>query len=280
LRLIENPQDRHFALAGLCTIAFPTFYALVAFDIFDWLRSIGVPVWLQAVIATSILVAFALKKLLHWISHPRDKLWKIGAVFLILLAIVVVDYRFPAKFIHVPQYLILGYLVSYFLRPYLDIATGLTLVLVLLLCAAVTDESIQGYMASRSYGVRDIGTDIFAGVAATIFVFRETPPDNKASSRSDTWTVMALCIAALVFTAYALHRYAALDEFPEFWIFAPLLFAGAASFLVAAFDFASHTEPYGLAWQSTAASARVLGLSTIILVGLHGIAPELSLNFR
>jgi len=146
-----------------------------------------------------------------------------------VIALFLTDPNFPAKRIHVPQYLLLAIVVRRALSPDID-GPGLTVMtIVLTMLFGAHDELLQGLHANRSFGLRDLAINAAGGLAGALigagmrlFI---SPTVAKPDKGVDRATIAA---AGIVFAA-AILLLAPLEAFRDrtipFWTMAPLLAA-------------------------------------------------------
>ncbi|MBS29118.1 MAG: hypothetical protein CL566_09405 [Alphaproteobacteria bacterium] len=120
-----------------------------------------------AFVLIAVFLALQLRRGGMTIAWP----WLVAAVAMVLVGLGSTDPIYAAKRIHVPQYALLG-LVVWFSIKSAD-QTPRTLFLVILAGAlyGVHDEFLQGIHPQRSFGIRDMLTDV-CGVLAGVFFVR------------------------------------------------------------------------------------------------------------
>jgi hypothetical protein len=165
------------------------------------------------------------------------RLWFcLGAGALAALAACLVDPLFPAKRIHVAEYMVLAWVVDRMFRREL---TGVGLLAATALMTAALgshDELIQGLYPGRTYGLRDVVVNAVSGLAGALLIHgfapaREPggPPARWKLSRSE-WLAVGALIAGWGALLLALS---ALRGGPvPLWPLLPL-FAGAVACAIA-----------------------------------------------
>jgi hypothetical protein len=225
---------RIITVGAVCTVA-PVIYALFAFDLFDSLRTLGIPAWSVAagvIVLGALVIVMATPELRRPGDIKTKAAFATAIIPLLGAAALIVDARYPAKFIHLPEYLLLGWAIAKLLAPGLPIRTVLPCTVALLAASALVDENIQGYMAERSFGLRDIAVDMIAGLAgamAAMIGHRDAHPMTR-NEHLVLITAWAPVLAAALFAAYASSRFAALYLPPALFVLAPLCIAAFASF--------------------------------------------------
>lgn len=155
---------------------------------------------------------------------------------LTLVAVVVglasTDPAFPAKRIHVPQYLFLAGVLSLSIRA--EARTRWTLFFVFLATTlyGVHDEFLQGLHPLRTFGFRDMITNT-CGAAAGVFLvqaltIRRTSalPPPVETSVVGPWVIVALLFTALGVFQYVIAAFGFRYSLMPYWTVLPLL-AGA-----------------------------------------------------
>lgn len=92
-------------------------------------------------------------------SLRLKKRWMAVGVLFVAIALLLPDNNFPAKRIHVAEYLLLSFIVFLLQR---QVLTGLSLVIfsaLISLLYGAHDEMIQGLLPTRSFGFKDILVD-------------------------------------------------------------------------------------------------------------------------
>ena len=99
-----------------------------------------------------------------------DWRWLVAAAIIAIVGLASTDPAFPAKRIHVPQYVILAIILHFAIRT--SDRTGLTLFFVFLAAVAygVHDEFLQGLHPRRTYGLRDMFVNSCGAGAGTLVV--------------------------------------------------------------------------------------------------------------
>lgn len=164
--------------------------------------------------------------------------WLAAAVAVAVVGLASTDPAFPAKRIHVPQYVILAIVLHYALRA--SDRTSLTLVFVFLATVAygVHDEFLQGLHPRRTYGLRDMFVNA-SGAGAGALLLRAASPRGPApawaigaaSLRAGIVVAFLATIAGVFMFAWAGTAYRA-DILP-YWTVLPAL-AGALALALAA----------------------------------------------
>lgn len=164
--------------------------------------------------------------------------WLAAAVILAVVGLASTDPAFPAKRIHVPQYVILAIVLCFSIRA--ADRTALTLMLVFLAAAAygVHDEFLQGLHPRRTYGLRDMFVNACGAGAGALLVRALSSGGRErlsavapAPPRWGLVVALALAIGGVFLFANAGTAYRA-DILP-YWTVLPAL-AGALALAVAA----------------------------------------------
>lgn len=160
-------------------------------------------------------------------------LWLGAAMLLTVVGLASTDPAFPAKRIHVPQYVVLAIVLHLSIRA--SDRTGLTLLFVFFTVAAygVHDEFLQGLHPQRSYGLRDMFVDA-CGAGAGIALVRAFLPVYRGLSvelgtmavRHGVTAAIALALGGVFLFAWAATAYRS-DILP-YWSVLPALAGGLA----------------------------------------------------
>ena len=188
-----------------------------------------------------------------------------------VLGLVLTDPRFPAKRIHVPEYIAVAWLVRAGLRHYLNgwsLTVGAALIASLY---GVHDELIQGLHPVRTYGLVDMASNACGATAGAILTHAFGVPAGQDRGLSG-WTTISitglaamLCGLAVLLIALSVDP----DTASRSWVYAPLALAVAGWF---ALDRIS-SRPAGI--RHLVAFAAVLSGSTLLYpfaVGAFGWA--------
>jgi hypothetical protein len=165
-------------------------------------------------------LAFAVASMGGWIvlrrkGAERDIL-RIRPVLLVLgLALAVVglaltDPAYPAKRIHVPQYLLLALVLRKALSDHVGGAVLTAATILVTLIFGIHDEMLQGLHPSRSYGLRDMAVNGTAGAAGALMAAGAGPwrgPPGPAPVPMRIGAVVALQLASLAFLVLSLMTY-------------------------------------------------------------------------
>jgi hypothetical protein len=196
----------------------------------------GVPLSVAGVLAIAIAVFVGVN--MRRGKFSVDWRWIAAAVIVAIVGLASTDPVFPAKRIHVPQYLILAVVLS-FAIPRAD-RTSVTLWLVFLATVAygVHDEFLQGLHPRRSFGVRDMFVNA-CGAGAGTFLVRALLPARSETGRADAAgsaqpklvAALLLVVGGVAMFAIAATAYRA-DILP-YWTVLPALAGGLVLAVVA-----------------------------------------------
>ena len=159
------------------------------------------------------------------------------ALALAVLGLMLTDPAYPAKRIHVPQYLLLALVLR---RALSDHAGGLALTIatiVTTLLFGIHDEMLQGLHPDRSYGLRDMLVNGTAGASGAILAAGagimpgRSGPFRMAAAVSAALMLLAAAVAVLV---VALTRH--VDVPPPIWLGLPAAAGGLAVLAARRFD--------------------------------------------
>jgi len=195
-------------VAALLVIAYVNTFELWAVLV----RSIGPE---QAALAPVTTLALGVGLAGWWIVAHRGAIgirpaWLIAGVALALLGLALTDPAYPAKRIHVPQYLLLALVLRRALSDHIGgtILTAATILVTLIF--GIHDEMLQGLHPSRTYGLRDILVNTTGGasgalLAAGMGLWRGSSGPFHLPAR--IWTALAFQSAALIFLVVTLMSY-------------------------------------------------------------------------
>lgn len=255
---INQPTIRALAWYGLAFVLVAAY--VNTFDIWRWLvASVGqstanvTPFLITATaLATALAIAFR--------AARRDGGWPspllvIGAAIAIG-ALFLTDPAFPAKRIHVPQYMLLSLVLRRALfhgglpEPSL---TGLSVAMAALL--GIHEEFLQGFHPDRGFGLRDIGINAFGALAGGLLasgfrLFATGAARTESLGAPVRIAAVALTIAVLLLIA-PMEAYRG-QTIPS-WTIMPLLAAGCVWALLAT------RRPPPLPW-------RIAGLLVLSLI--------------
>ena len=92
--------------------------------------------------------------------------WAAAAAAVFVAGLLSTDPAFPAKRIHVPEYFALTLLVYWSCRPHLPRPRAVWGAVALTIALGSVDEILQGAMATRTFGMRDVGTNALGALSA------------------------------------------------------------------------------------------------------------------
>ncbi len=217
------------------------------------------PVGLTVIIALG-LMALALK--LGAIGRKvRLRPVAIG-IGIAIAALLLSDPAFPAKRIHVLEYALLGLVVG---RAISTAFGGRWLVPAAALATAVLgshDELIQGLLADRTFGLRDLGVDAVGGLAGVLvgdglalFGPRDRPEETAGALRPAAW--LGFAILALGWLALVVAMPGLTDRAIPLWPVVPVA-AGGLAWQIGVAD----APPTGM--RRAAGAIALLMLATVI----------------
>jgi hypothetical protein len=204
-----------YPLAALLVLIYVNTFELWAFLV----RTIGAERAAYVPFA-ALAFAVAVASMGGWIvlrrkSAERDTL-RIRPVLLVLglgLAVVglaLTDPAYPAKRIHVPQYLLLALVLRRALSDHVGGAVLTATTILVTLIFGIHDEMLQGLHPSRSYGLRDMAVNGTAGAAGALMAAGAGPwhgPPGPASVPIRIGAVVTLQLTSLAFLVLSLMTY-------------------------------------------------------------------------
>ena len=197
-----------YPVAALLVVAYVNTFELWALLV----RSIGPE---QAALVPFATLAAGLGLTGWWIILHRGTIrirpvLLIMALALALLGLALTDPAYPAKRIHVPQYLLLALVLRRALSDHVGGAALNAATIVVTLIFGIHDEMLQGLHPSRTYGLRDIVVNATAGasgalLAAGIGLWRG--PSGPLHLPVPIGAALAVQAAALIFLVMTLMSY-------------------------------------------------------------------------
>lgn len=216
-----------YALAGLLVGLF-----IQTFEAWRWVTAMAGPGPAVA-LAPSLLVALLLA-LAGWAALGRRRpveIWPVvaGSV-LALIALWLCDPEFPAKRIHVAEYVLLSLVVRRGVA--LDVRGGRLTVLTALITAlfGFHDELAQGLHPDRSFALADVGVNALSALAGALIAQGLGMFAGRRPVAAEAVPIVGSCAVAvgLAFLAVALSGYR--DQPIPWWTMTPILAAGALWF--------------------------------------------------
>lgn len=270
---------RILAIVG-STLIVPPMYGIVGFDLFDGIRSAGLGPTGQSLVfgtATAVVVG--------WLSFKAFRsnvsFSVVGGALLVVLAALIVNWDYPAKFVHVPQYVVVGAMLSALMRPWEggaeDQGSAALTAALLLGQSGLTDELVQGFLSARTFGMDDLAVDFAAGGGGYLLTRRRW---CGAEFRSMQLAGFAVCCvmpsaAALGFLLYVCQWSAVLELPPPSLAFVPITGAALCCLL---FPVLSRRSDASVGTREVFAFC--LGGAALGLMAIYGILVSLPLVFR
>ena len=215
-------------------------YSLLALVlVIVFIQTIGVWQWLSEELGKtgSMLVPFLVAILLLifvFVARLRKKeqsqfhwLYLVAALVLVGIALSLPDSRFPAKRIHVAEFMLLAFVLR---RGFCRWTSGLPLIVMTAATGIVLgahDELIQGLHSDRYFGHRDIVVDGLSAIAGAFvghgLKLYDTIPKCEENWTIPTWWALAVVAVGLIVFLYPLPE---LIKVPlPWWTLTPLLTA-------------------------------------------------------
>lgn len=270
-----RPWVRPVALV-MAVLILPALYATSGFALFDGMRSTGLEASKQSALFGVATAAICLWLFLRaWRSGlPISAM--IGALFL-LVAAGAVNWDYPAKFVHVPQYALLGAVLAVLLRQQCSGAVMTWTAALLIGFAGFTDELIQGFLSARTFGTEDLVVDFAAGGGGYLLLRR---PDRQSDVTAPGILNFLLCCvlpgaAAVAFLVFVCVRSSILELSPPPAAFASLAAASASCLL-----FATLSRGRGRNEGAQKTLAVCLGITAMGVVAIYVLLVALPLAFR
>jgi hypothetical protein len=146
---------------------------------------------------------------------------------LAVLGLALTDPDFPAKRIHVPQYLLLALVLRRALSDHVGGAVLTAVTILVTLVFGVHDEMLQGLHPSRTYGLRDMLVNAVSGASGAMFAAGVGLwPGASCSFRLPAPVAAALTVqaGALIFLVFTMTNFVELP--PPVWAGAPVAIGG------------------------------------------------------
>ncbi len=209
----------------VATLTLPALYAFYGYTLYVLTRSLLVLPSIAIMAGSAIaIVAIAIWCRRRGVIDP-SRGGGLAALGSIAFATAMIDSDFPAKYIHLPQYLLVGAILAICLRGLKRSRMSVFYLLPFLMLAALIDESLQGYHPRRTFGLVDVAVDCLAGIAGAFAVGargRAEAARQAGDSVQDT-LVVALFIGAVAVTALLLGRAMQVEYQPREWMMSPLV---------------------------------------------------------
>jgi hypothetical protein len=177
------------------------------------------------------LLAFLLVALMAWarvLRRQTIRAWPVaGGLILALAALSLADPQFPAKRIHVAEYVLLSLVIRYGVAAEADGVRLTVLSAIITALFGLHDELAQGLHPARSFGRMDVVVNGLSGLAGALLAHGlNIAPGRKTMASSTIPALSAVgVIAGVVFLAVAVGAYR--DQFIPWWTMTPVLAAGA-----------------------------------------------------
>ena len=212
---------------------------LAAVLVVVFIQTIGLWKWLSEELGTTgaMLVPFlvaAFLLMVVFVVRLRKKeqiqlhwLYLVAAIVLVGIALYLPDSRFPAKRIHVAEFMLLAFVLR---RGFCRWTSGLPLIVMTAATGIVLgahDELIQGLHSDRYFGHRDIVVDGLSAIAGAFvghgLKLYDTIPKCEENWTIPTWWALAVVAVGLIVFLYPLPE---LIKVPlPWWTLTPLLTA-------------------------------------------------------
>lgn len=219
----------YYVLAGVLVGLF-----IQTFEIWRWLITAIGPGMAAAVPPTLLVVlllALAAWPLLRRQRHLVKALPIIVGLVLALVALWLADPEFPAKRVHVAEYVLLSLVVRRAVA--LDVGGAPSIVLTGLITAlfGLHDELAQGLHPDRAFDLADVAVNALSGIAGALVadgigLFEEPREETTLRVPIGAAIGVAMATAVLVFALPAFR-----DELVPWWTMTPIFAAGAFWFL-------------------------------------------------
>lgn len=222
----------YYAAALLLTACYPHSFVIwqVLSQSLNDKVSAALPIVITTVTVAATLVLFVKKMNPRAISQwPWPYL--IGGVLVAILGVLATDPGFPAKRIHIPQYIVLALIVQRALSFDLPIRAVLPATLLLTSLLGVHDELMQGLHAQRTFGIRDIGVNSLGALSGALlgvgFYAANTPNHSELPKLvGSTYISLAILSLGTILMVWPLEN---LRDAPiPLWTLAPITAAGVS----------------------------------------------------
>ncbi|MDD9901958.1 MAG: VanZ family protein [Rhodospirillaceae bacterium] len=167
-----------------------------------------------------LLVALATvwgRRLLGGLSWP----WAAASAVIFVVGLLATDPDFPAKRIHIPEYFALTLLVYWSCRHHLPRQLAVWGAVILAAGLGGIDEILQGAMAARTFGLRDIGINAMGAVSAGLYLqsLSKKVPLQPFDSKTFSYAVILLFGLSLLLLGAGAHKGTAMP----LWVYLPAL---------------------------------------------------------
>ena len=155
------------------------------------------------------------RKYLARISWP----WITVSAAFFIAGLLSTDPAFPAKRVHIPEYFALTLLVYWSCRPHMLSLHAIWGAVILSIGLGGIDEILQGAMATRTFGLRDIGTNALGALSAGLFIQSFSKGAGLQKFKNITHMYVAISLFGLVLLLLGANANKG-AELP-LWIFLP-----------------------------------------------------------
>ena len=187
--------------------------------------STALPILITTATVAATLVFFIRKKNLR---APGTSPWPylIGGVLIAILGVFATDPGFPAKRIHIPQYIVLALIVQRALSFDLPVRAILPATLLLTTLLGVHDELMQGLNTQRTFGLRDIGVNSLGALSGALLGAGFYRAEKPKRPNLDGRTLFGAAILTLATSLMLLPLEYLRDAPIPLWTIAPIAAAG------------------------------------------------------
>ncbi|NOQ45828.1 MAG: hypothetical protein GQ559_04025, partial [Desulfobulbaceae bacterium] len=185
-----------------------------------------------AAVVTVLLVTIVMYRL-HKSGRSVRILWVCAAIICCLVALLIPDVRFPVKRVHVSQYITLAILVRFVLSHRMQGRSLTWFTFLVTFMFGIHDEMLQGMHPLRTFGLRDIAVNGFAGLSGTLFglaadffPLKNSGADNRLKLPEKSFLPVILLFIFAIIPAIAALLYPLIfyrKELIPWWTVEPLL---------------------------------------------------------
>lgn len=249
------------------------------FDVWRWLLDVvpndGAP--LVPVVAAAVAAIWGVTRVARR-GRGTASWCALGAAMVLgLVVLAMTDPRYPAKRIHLVEYVVLALVVRRAAVERLSAAGSLVATAAIAALLGFHDELLQGAHPDRRFALADVGVNALAGCAGALLgyataLFAERQPafdDDRGTGLAAAVVAGGSMLVAASLAAFAVSRWVGAETFP-LWAYLPVF--GAAFFWILV------REGQGATGARWAADVIVLiGVATAVIPGLVNVT---AIDFR
>ena len=231
----QRAQDESLSYFGLAALLVALFIPTIR--VWQWLtEELGktAALLIPVIAAVIVLAAVILARLRGPDSFKPRWPYLVVAVVLSGIALLMTDPQFPAKRIHLAEYMLGAFVLRRAICRWVSGTSLIIMTAVLGILFGAHDELIQGMHPDRTFGHRDIAVDAVSAIAGALVghgmgLFERLPLRDEPWSVPSIWTASALILGVVAF----LYPLPELRDAPlPWWTITPLIVVGGVWYLL------------------------------------------------